>query len=84
MPATRLSMRKIREVLRLQASGISNRQIAQSLHLSRPAVANYLRRAAAAGLRWPLPPELNDTAIEQQLFPPTPTKTARDRTLPDW
>ena len=84
MPAKRLSMRKIREVLRLQASGMSNRKIAQSLHLSRPAVANYLHRAAAAGLRWPLPPELSDTAIEQRLFPPPPTRAVRDQTLPDW
>ena len=55
MPAKRLSMRKIKEVLRLSASGMSNRKIARSLNQSRPSVANYLRRAADAGLKWPLP-----------------------------
>ena len=84
MPAKRLSMRKIKEVLRLNASGMSNRKIAQSLNQSRPSVANYLRRAADAGLKWPLPPGLSDAAIEQRLFPPPPTRANRDRTLPDW
>ena len=84
MPATRLSMRKIREVLRLQASGMSNRKIAVCCGVGRSAVAEYLHRAAAAGLRWPLPPELSDTAIEQRLFPPTLNKAIRDRALPDW
>lgn len=84
MPNQRLSMRKIREVLRLQASGMSNRQIAQSVHLARPTIANYLRRAAQAGLGWPLPPQLTDAAIEQRLFPPAPAAKARDLTVPDW
>ena len=84
MPAKRLSMRKIKEVLRLNASGMSNRKIARSLNQSRPSVANYLRRAADAGLKWPSPSELSDAAIEQQLFPPLPTRATRDRTLPDW
>jgi transposase len=63
---------------------MSNRKIAQSLNQSRPAVANYLRRAADAGLLWPLPLELSDAAIEQRLFPPPPTRANRDRTQPDW
>ncbi len=75
-------MRKIKEVLRLQASGMSNRKIAVSCGIGRPTVAEYLRRAATAGLVWPLSPELSDAAIEQRLFPPAPTIAARDRTLP--
>ena len=56
MPAKRLSMRKIREVLRLKwAAGMSNRRIAASCGVSRPTVSEYLRRAESAGLRWPLP-----------------------------
>ena len=77
-------MRKIKEVLRLQARGMSNRKIAVSCGIGRPTVAEYLRRAAAAGLVWPLSPELSDAAIEQRLFPPAPTAATRDRTLPDW
>src|SRR6266699_1822223 len=49
-------MRQVYEVLRLKwGQGLSERQIAQSLGISRPAVAEYVRRAQAAGLSWPLP-----------------------------
>ena len=55
MPAKRLSMRKIKEGLRLKwERGLSNRQIAAACSVSRPAVSEYLRRATEAGLSWPL------------------------------
>ena len=64
MPAKRLSMRKIREVLRLKwAAGMSNRRIAASCGVSRPTVSEYLRRAEAAGLSWPLPAEPGSWAV---------------------
>jgi len=60
MPAQRLSMRQVREVLRLKwACGLSDRKSAQSLRVSRPTVAEYVRRAQAAGLSWPLPATLD-------------------------
>ena len=47
-------MRQVYEVLRLKwGQGLSERKIAQSLGISRPAVAEYVRRAQAAGLSWP-------------------------------
>ena len=61
MPAKRLSMRKIKEVLRLKwVSGLSNRQIAASCGIGRPTVSEYLRRAELAGLRWPLSDDLDE------------------------
>jgi transposase len=49
-------MRQVYAMLRLQwGQGRSERKIAQSLGLSRPAVAAYVRRVQAAGLSWPLP-----------------------------
>ena len=49
MPAKRLSMRKIREVLRLKwGNGMSNRRIAASSGIGRPTVSEYLRRAKEA------------------------------------
>src|SRR5262244_2269922 len=55
MPAQRLAMRQVQEVLRLKwGQGLSDRKIAHSLGISRPAVAEYVRRAHAAGLSWPL------------------------------
>ena len=85
MPAQRLSMRQVREVLRLKwACGLSDRKIAQSLRISRPTVAEYVRRAQATGLAWPLPDALDDVALERRLFPTTAhTPTAR-RPIPDW
>ncbi len=52
----RLSMRKIREVLRLRfEAGLCGRQIAASLRMARSTVGEYERRFAAAGLGWPRP-----------------------------
>ena len=85
MPARRLSMRKIREVLRLKhVCGLSNRQIAQSCHTCRRTVADYLNRAEVAGLSWPLPQPLDDTALERLLFPPLEIPASTQRPEPDW
>ena len=71
MPAKRLSMRKIKDVLRLcWGQGLSKRKAARSCEVSRPAVDEYLRRAEVAGLCWPLPAGLDDGALERLLFPP--------------
>lgn len=70
MPRERLSMRKITEVLRLKFDiGLSNRKIADSCSISRSTVADYLGRAARAGIGWPLPDGLSETALEQASFP---------------
>src|SRR5215469_1698310 len=85
MPAQRLSMRHVREVLRLQwGCGLSDRKIAHSLRVSRPTVAEYVRRAQAAGLSWPLPDTLDDTALERQLFATAAHIPIAKRPIPDW
>ncbi|MFQ5973741.1 MAG: IS21 family transposase [Alphaproteobacteria bacterium] len=77
-------MRKIRDVLRLTANGLSKRQIAASLGLGPTSVGAYLRRARRAALGWPLPDGLSDEALERLLFPP-PRDIARERRpQPDW
>ncbi|MGB7552169.1 MAG: IS21 family transposase [Chromatiaceae bacterium] len=81
----RLSMRKIREYLRLRfEAGLSHRQIAASLQVSRSSVGEYERRFAASGLSWPLPEALSDTELERRLFPPPPAVPAATRVVPDW
>ena len=78
-------MRKIKEVLRLKwARGLSNRQIAKACGIARPTVSEYLRRAAQAGLAWPLPTNLDEATLERQLFPPPPSLPAPARGVPDW
>ena len=85
MPNRRLSMRKIRQVLRLKhEAGLSNRQIAVSCAVPRSSVANYLERAEAAGLSWPLPQELDEDALYAKLFADTETDHRPSRPLPDW
>lgn len=85
MPANRLSMRKIKEVLCLKwANKLSDRKIAQSCNISRPAVVSYVERAKLAGLSWPLPDSLNDVDLEQLLFPTRPKQAALKRVIPDW
>jgi len=85
MPAQRISMREIKDVLRLkQAHKFSNRKIARACGISRPTVAEYLLRAKAAQLSWPLPAELTDSQLEQRLFPPAPLLPAHERGIPDW
>jgi len=70
MPAERLSMRTIREVLRLKwEQSLTNRQIAASCRIARSTVREYLERAARAGLAWPVGDELDDAALERLLFP---------------
>src|SRR4029434_4264246 len=70
MPAQRLAMRQIYEVLRLKwDQGLSERKIAHSLGISRPAVAEYVRRAQAAGLAWTLPDTYDEGTLERLLFP---------------
>jgi len=74
MPATRLTMRNIREVLRLFFDcRLTKRQIARSCGIARSTVAEYLRRFSASGVSWPISPETDDEKLEQLLFPRPPS-----------
>src|SRR6202162_2791109 len=85
MPGERLSMRKIRDVLRLRfAHGLSQRAIGHSLRLSRGAVNSSLSRARLAGLHWLLPEGLSDAQLERLLYPPPPDVARQQRPVPDW
>lgn len=85
MPTERLSMRRIRELLRLRhENGLSSRLIAAALGISKGAVSAYLHRAQMAGVGWPLPDALTDTALERMLFPPPPSPSETPRPEPNW
>jgi len=77
-------MRKIKDVLRLSAQGLSARQIAQSVGISRGAVGAYKLRAKSADLTWPLPLDLTDTALEGLLFPHSAQVLSATFPQPDW
>ncbi len=85
MPAQRLSMRHVTEVLRLKWTvGLSDRKIAQSLGISRPTVADYVQRAHAAGVAWPLPASLDEGALERLVFPGPSSLHTSPPALPEW
>jgi hypothetical protein len=78
-------MRQVREVLRLKhVCGHSGHQIAIMLGVSRYTVAEYLRRAGVVGITWPVPPELDDVALERKLFTPAFGGGEPTRPQPDW
>jgi len=85
MPAQRLPMRQVREVLRLKhVAGHSERRIAAAIGISRYTVAEYLRRAAVVGITWPVPVELDDATLEARLFSPPFAVQENPRPQPDW
>ena len=64
----RLPMRKIREVLRLAAQGLSTREIALSVSAGRTTLRERLRRARAGGVSWPIPDDLSDDLILRTFY----------------
>jgi len=83
MAGRRLSMRKLKEVLRLKwQNACSNKQIAKSCNIARSTVREYLRRAQDAGLTWPLAPEVDDRVLENLLFPVREAGNCPERRMP--
>ncbi|MDR6496831.1 IS21 family transposase [Paraburkholderia sp. DD10] len=84
MAYPKLTMRKIREVLRLHfESGFNHREIARALGASPTTVGQYVRRMQRAGLSYPLPTTLSDDELEALLYPPPP-RVEGQRPEPDW
>ncbi len=83
MPARRLPLRKIREILRLLwFCGLGARQTARSCTVSHATVVEYRRRAEDAGLAWEDVKAMDPVRLERQLFPQAPKSSSRP--LPDW
>jgi transposase len=78
-------MRQVRDVLRLKTAGVAINEIARRVGVASSTVRLTLKRLAAAGLGWPLPPEMTDTALEEQLFTAVGKKQGHRRLAePDW
>jgi transposase len=86
MPARReLTMRQLRQMLRLHHDGVSAREIERTLGVARSTIQDNLERARAAGIGWPLPGEWSDEVLEQRLFARSGVKPGRRRRRePDW
>src|SRR5271157_1031085 len=83
LPMKRLSMRKLKEVLRLRYElGLGQRQIARSCSIGHGTVYEYLKRAQAAGVTWPLPEGWDDRQLEAALLGGTPRRAYETRKSP--
>jgi transposase len=79
-------MRKVKEVLRLRfALGLQQNQIARSCSIGQATVHRYLEKAAAAGLSWPLPEDIDDRRLAELLFPAVARRPSQlSRSSPDF
>ena len=70
MAAKRLTMRQLREILRLKLGcGLPQRAVATAVKAGKGTVSEYLGLARAAGVGWPIPEELaSDEALEARVF----------------
>ena len=83
MATKRLRMRQLREILRLHhETKLPHRAIARACSVSTGTVSEYLGRAGRAGLKWPLPEDLDDGALEARLYG-APSGPGSSRSLPD-
>ena len=62
---------------------MSIRDVSVSCGIGFGTVINYINLAEAAGLEWPLPAEMTDSALDALLFPPKQSK-AKTRDVPNW
>jgi transposase len=72
-------------MLRLARDGVSAREIGRTLGVARSTIQDNLKRAAVAGLAWPLAGDLTDAVLEQRLFAHAGVKRGfHRRAEPDW
>lgn len=80
-----LSMRQIQEILRLKYQNkLTIREIAGSCGLPASTVGDYLKRAEAAEISWPLPEGMDEKQLLERLMATAPPETNRGAAVPDW
>lgn len=85
MPTKRISMRQLREILRLRLhADLSMRQIKSSLRISLGAVQKVTSKAKAQNLNWEAVDKLDDQQLARLFYPAADTRTTGDFELPDW
>ena len=79
-------MREVREVMRLyRESGQPVRDIARRIGVARSTARDMITRFERSGLAWPVPVEMNDTALEARLYGAAGVKPGRRKLPePDW
>ena len=78
-------MRKIRKIIRLRCEcRLSIRQISSSVKVSTGAVTKYLRQFDKSDLSWPLPDNMDDSALINRLSPEAASRQHQGLIDPDW
>ena len=67
-------MRKIKEILRLNSLGLSQRHIAASCAVGQATVSEQLKAAEVAGLKWPDVAEWGEDRLERRWAPQRPSR----------
>jgi len=68
MPAERVAMRVVREVLRLTFAGVSKREVARRTGMAASTVRATIARFELLGLVWPLPETITDSDLEAKIY----------------
>ena len=85
MPTKRLSMRQLREILRLRLQAkLSVRQIHRSLRVSVGVVSKILTKAQELELSWENIASLDDVQLATRFYPQADTRQSEHFEMPDW
>lgn len=76
-------MTQYREILRLTALGLKQREIIESIGVAQKTIVKVQRQAREMRLQWPLDESMTDEVLEQMLFPKEP-KTNSQKRMPDF
>ena len=84
MPTNRVTMRQIRETLRLHLqAGLSYNEVGRALKISKSAVGKYVSLARVAGVDWGVAQTLSDEDLEARLYRPALPRSSHQR-APDF
>ncbi len=85
MATPRITMRQIREVLRLHFDArLSIRKISASTKISVGAIQKLLKKAQELEIPWPLPDKLDDASLASKFYPKADTRVSARFHIPDW
>jgi transposase len=78
-------MRHVKDILRLKhVNQLSVREVARSCGLPVSTVGDYLQRAEAAGLTWPLPEGMADSELQAKLLDGSVDEATPAKEVPPW
>ena len=84
MATPRITMRKLRDILRLRlGSDLSIRQIQAVTKASIGLIQKLITRAEALGLSWPLPDDFDDSKLQALFYPASDNSKAERFEQPD-